>query len=259
MLGLIIPVYNFQHGLAHTFARLKTWRQDNPQVPFRLCFVNDGSTDASLATLQSFALAQASWVEVLDMPLNQGKGACIKQGFIALAKHCDKIIFTDCDLYYGLDLIAPAIRELDHSDIVILDRSLFHSYGARSPYRNLASRLFNKFICVLTGVSFFDTQAGFKAFRVDVCLPIFMHLQIKRFAFDVELLAYATRYLLRIHALPVLLTEAKQQEMQKSTIKLTTTFEVVADIFRISRLLARSFPADAEIKEKLQSRIHRVS
>ena len=258
MLGLIIPVYNFQHGLEHTFTRLVDWRQKHPNYAYKLCLVDDGSNDGSAELLDSFAKANPDWVTILTMSQNQGKGACIKKGFLLLARHCQKIIFTDCDLYYGLDLIPAATDELDRSDIVILDRSLFYSYGTRSPYRNLASRLFNKFICLLTGVSFFDTQAGFKAFRTDVCEPIFKHLQIQRFAFDVELLAHATRYLLRIHALPVVLSEERRAEQQKSTISLSTTFEVAADIVRISRILARPFPGDRELKEKLRSRIHQV-
>jgi hypothetical protein len=151
-------------------------------------------------------------------------------------------------------LIPPALKELGSADIVILDRKLFGSYGKRAAYRTLASRLFNKFICLVTGVSFFDTQAGFKAFRTDICLPIFKHLKIERFAFDVELLAHATKYLLRIHSLPVVLVSAHHQVKQTSTISLATTFEVIFDIFRIGRM-TWSVPAfDQELKEKLRER-----
>lgn len=258
MFGLIIPVFNFATGLPRTFAALEAWRAQHPETPIRVCFVNDGSKDMSQAELARFTTQHAAWAEYINFPQNRGKGACIKAGFLALAERCPKILFTDCDLYYGLELILPALAELEHADIVILDRSLFGSYGKRSGYRNLASRLFNKFVCLLTGVSFFDTQAGFKAFRTELCLPIFKHLRIERFAFDVELLAYATRYLLRIHSLPVILQETRKREMQKSTINLATSFEVIFDILRIGRVVANNQDFDEELKAKLAARTHKV-
>ena len=55
----------------------------------------------------------------------------------------------------------------------------------------------------MTGLPFWDTQCGFKAFRLDICRPILEAARIDGFAFDVELLVLARRVGLRIREIPV--------------------------------------------------------
>jgi hypothetical protein len=50
---------------------------------------------------------------------------------------------------------------------------------------------------------FWDTQCGFKAFRLDVCRPILEAARLDGFAFDVELLLLAQRSGLRLREIPV--------------------------------------------------------
>lgn len=60
----------------------------------------------------------------------------------------------------------------------------------------------------LVGLSFHDTQCGFKAFRRDTVLPVVQRLQVDRFAFDVELIALTCAAGLRIHEVPVVWVNA---------------------------------------------------
>jgi len=50
---------------------------------------------------------------------------------------------------------------------------------------------------------FWDTQCGFKAFRMDVCRPLIEGATIDRFGFDVELIYLAYRAGLRLREVPV--------------------------------------------------------
>src|SRR5205809_96832 len=54
-----------------------------------------------------------------------------------------------------------------------------------------------------SGLPFWDTQCGFKAFRLDVCRPILEQARVIGFAFDVELLYLADRTGLRLREIPV--------------------------------------------------------
>jgi hypothetical protein len=54
-----------------------------------------------------------------------------------------------------------------------------------------------------TGLPFWDTQCGFKAFRMEVCRPIIEGATIDRFGFDVELVYVAHRAGLRLREIPV--------------------------------------------------------
>jgi hypothetical protein len=70
-----------------------------------------------------------------------------------------------------------------------LDRSLI---GTHQPWqREQSGRVFNLAVRLATGLPFWDTQCGFKAFRMDVCRPIIEDCRIDRFGFDVELLYVA--------------------------------------------------------------------
>jgi hypothetical protein len=56
---------------------------------------------------------------------------------------------------------------------------------------------------VATGLPFWDTQCGFKAFRLEVCRPILEAAEADGFGFDVELLYLAQRANLRMREVPV--------------------------------------------------------
>ena len=76
--------------------------------------------------------------------------------------------------------------------------------GQHQPWRReQGGRIFNLFVRVATGLPFWDTQCGFKAFRLDVCRPILEAARIDGFAFDVELIYLAQRAGLRIREVPV--------------------------------------------------------
>ena len=82
-----------------------------------------------------------------------------------------------------------------------LDRRLI---GHRQPWRReQGGRVFNLIVRVATGLPFWDTQCGFKAFRLDVCRPILEQAQTEGFGFDVELLYLAWRAKLRMREIPV--------------------------------------------------------
>ena len=82
-----------------------------------------------------------------------------------------------------------------------LDRRLI---GHHQPWRReQAGRVFNLIVRLATGLPFWDTQCGFKAFRLDVCRPILEQARVIGFAFDVELLYLAHRTGLRLREIPV--------------------------------------------------------
>ncbi|HEX8853594.1 MAG TPA: hypothetical protein VF754_08915, partial [Pyrinomonadaceae bacterium] len=77
-----------------------------------------------------------------------------------------------------------------------LDRSLI---GVHQPWtREQSGRVFNLVMRFATGLPYWDTQCGFKAFRTDVCRPVFEGGLIDRFGFDVEMLYLAHKADLRL-------------------------------------------------------------
>ena len=82
-----------------------------------------------------------------------------------------------------------------------LDRTLI---GVRQPYlRETSGRVFNLFMRLATGLSFRDTQCGFKLFRSCAARKIFARQVLDGFGFDVEVLFIARRMGYRVAEVPV--------------------------------------------------------
>ena len=69
--------------------------------------------------------------------------------------------------------------------------------------RRILSECFNALVRLLTGVPLKDTQSGLKAMKKNEFKNIFPRLAVKRYAFDVELLAVANLYGLKVVEMPV--------------------------------------------------------
>ena len=193
-LSLVIPAYNeatrLGESLQTAFGYLNAHTSESEVI-----VVDDGSTDETAQVAeQSFAhFAGRSRSSLIRVPANRGKGHAVRAGL--LAARAPIALFSDADLSTPLTempkLVAP-IRAGEY-DLVFgsraLDRSLI---GTHQPWRREQSgRVFNLVMRLATGLPFWDTQCGFKAFRMDVCRPIIEGSKIDRFGFDVELLYVA--------------------------------------------------------------------
>jgi hypothetical protein len=69
--------------------------------------------------------------------------------------------------------------------------------------REQGGRIINLIVRLATGLPFWDTQCGFKAFRMSVCRPLAEAATIERFGFDVEYLYVAHLAGLRLREIPV--------------------------------------------------------
>ena len=192
-LSLVVPAYNESARLGRTLAVVFAYLDEQPYAA-ELIVVDDGSTDDTSAVAErGFAAAGRTEARVIRVEPNRGKGHAVRTGL--LAARAPVALFTDADLSTPITetpkLVAP-IRAGQY-DIVFgsraLDRKLI---GVHQPWRREQSgRVFNLAVRLATGLPFWDTQCGFKAFRMDVCRPVIEGSRIDRFGFDVELLYVA--------------------------------------------------------------------
>ena len=170
-----------------------------------LVIVNDGSTDATPTIVREALVGAKIETRVLENFPNRGKGAAVRSGLLAATKSIG--LFFDADLSTPLSEIPKVIEPIANGEVDVafgsraLDRKLI---GIRQPWRReQAGRVFNLIVRFATGMPFWDTQCGFKAFRMDVCRPILEKAHTIGFAFDVELLFLAHRAGLRLCEIPV--------------------------------------------------------
>ncbi|MFL6538533.1 MAG: dolichyl-phosphate beta-glucosyltransferase [Chthoniobacterales bacterium] len=202
---IVIPAFNEAHRISETLATVLEYLQ-RETAESELIVVDDGSSDTTSEIVQSaFANSGRISTRLIRHSPNRGKGAAVRDGILA-AKY-PIALFSDADLSTPINetpkLIEPILR--GDADIAIgsraLDRKLI---GNRQPWRReQGGRVFNLVVRLATGLPFWDTQCGFKAFRLEVCRSLFEQSRVAGFGFDVELLFLAQRAGLRMREIPV--------------------------------------------------------
>lgn len=204
-LSVVIPAYNEAVRLGNTLRAVVDYlRQNAPDA--ELIVVDDGSSDetADLAR-RTFQDAGSLRTSVISYKSNLGKGRAVRLGL--LAARGDVTLFSDADLSTPITeapkLVEPIIN--GQCDVTFGSRALNRELiGVHQPWRReQGGRIFNLVVRLATGLPFWDTQCGFKAFRMSVCRPLVEAATVDRFGFDVELLYLAYRAGLNLKEIPV--------------------------------------------------------
>jgi dolichyl-phosphate beta-glucosyltransferase len=226
--SLVIPAYNEAERIGATLrASLDYLEKVNPQS--ELIVINDGSTDATSRIAREALAGATVQASLLENFPNRGKGHAVRKGLLAAQNQIG--LFTDADLSTPLDETPKLIEPIANDEVDLafgsrgLDRSLI---GQHQPWRREQSgRVFNLLVRIVTGLPFWDTQCGFKAFRLDRCRPILEAARIEGFAFDVELLYLAQRAGLRLREISVRWNHAEGSKIQLVNDSLRMLREVI--------------------------------
>ena len=193
-LSVVIPAYNEAPRIGKSLRAVLAYLNREASGS-EVIVVDDGSTDDTVRVAENIFAEDAGRIStrVIRVAPNRGKGHAVRTGL--LAARSPVALFSDADLSTPITetpkLVAPI--EAGEYDVVFgsraLDRSLI---GVHQPWqREQSGRLFNLVMRLATRLPFWDTQCGFKAFRMDVCRPLIEAAAIDRFGFDVELLYVA--------------------------------------------------------------------
>lgn len=203
--SVVVPALNEAERIGETLrATIDYLRANSPQS--ELIVVNDGSTDGTGDVVQSvFAKEALLSVRLLDNQVNRGKGAAVRDGLLSAIKPI--AAFFDADLSTPIDELPKIIEPIACGEVDLafgsraLNRKLI---GNRQSWmREQGGRVFNLLVRIATGLPFWDTQCGFKAFRMKTCREIIAAARVDGFGFDVELLFLAQRAGLQLREIPV--------------------------------------------------------
>ena len=244
-LSVVIPAYNEAARLGKTLpAAVDYLRENFPEG--ELIVVDDGSADntAELAR-RVFQDSGDLRTSVISYKSNLGKGRAVRLGL--LAARGEVVLFSDADLSTPITeapkLVDPIVN--GPYDITFgsraLDRQLIGVH--QSWRREQGGRVFNLVVRVATGMPFWDTQCGFKAFRMSVCRPLIEAATVDRFGFDVELLYLGFRAGLHLKEIPV---RWDHNEGSKVTM-LSDSFKMVNEV-NLIRQQARRGVYDSAIR-----------
>jgi glycosyltransferase involved in cell wall biosynthesis len=203
--SLVIPAFNEAQRIGHTLREgLRYLQSRSPES--ELIVVDDGSTDSTSEIVSEvFSTADTIATRLIRHSPNRGKGAAVREGLLAGTKPIG--LFSDADFSTPIDETPKLIEPIAAGEVDVafgsraLDRRLI---GHRQPWRReQGGRVFNLIVRAATGLPFWDTQCGFKAFRLDVFRPVLEAAKTDGFGFDVELLYLARKAHLRLREIPV--------------------------------------------------------
>lgn len=185
--SLIIPVYKqekiIKQDIEDVLVTLSAAGRD-----FEIIAVIDGELDKSLAEAKK---VKDPRVHVVGYKTNHGKGYAVRYGFSQATG--DVIGFKDG----GMDLKSKALPlmlaqfEFRGADIVIGSKRHPDSKVDYPLSRKILSWVYQKFAKLLFGLDVRDTQVGMKIYRRKVLEDVLPRLLVKKFAFDIEMLAVA--------------------------------------------------------------------
>src|SRR5437773_3290607 len=243
-LSVVVPAFNEAARLGPSLraivAYLKEQRQESEVI-----VVDDGSSDntAEVAEQNLEDSGAAVSTRVIRYEKNRGKGYAARTGL--LAAQANIALFSDADISTPItetpklvDPIRSGKYDLTFGSRA-LDRRLIGVH--QSWRREQGGRVFNLIVRLATGLPFWDTQCGFKAFRMNVCRPLIEAAQIDRFGFDVELIYLAHLAHLRLREVTV----RWNHDPASKVAVMRDSFRMVDEVRRIRREVDRGAYSEA--------------
>src|SRR6185437_7544683 len=170
--SIIIPAYNESARVGATLERVLAYVTEQGWDA-EVIAVDDGSRDNTPEIIRSYAQKNPR-LRLLQNPGNRGKGYSVRNGM--LHAQGEILLFSDADLSAPIeeaDKLFGAIA--GGADIAIGSRWLRRDLQTqRQPfYRQIFGRVFNLLLRITLGLTYKDTQCGFKAFTRDAAEKIF--------------------------------------------------------------------------------------
>jgi glycosyltransferase involved in cell wall biosynthesis len=221
-ISVFLPVYNEQDNIEQLNLKLID-ALERLRRSYEVIYVDDGSTDQSLAKLREIA-ARDSHVRVISLRRNYGQTAAMSAGIDHARGQI--LIPMDADLQNDPTDISRLLEKLDDGyDVVSGWRK---DRKDRWLTRRLPSRLANRLISKLSGVDLHDYGCSLKAYRRDALTGVKLYGEMHRF-----IPIYAGWAGARVTELPV---THHARNAGESKYGLSRTLKVIFDLITIKFL-----------------------
>jgi glycosyltransferase involved in cell wall biosynthesis len=217
--SIVIPVYNEAETVQY-LVELVVNAPLPPGMKREIICVNDCSKDGTAAKLDELhTLFPDTDFKIIHKPVNQGKGAALRDGFKAAGG--DVILIQDADLEYDpqdyMKLITPIAE--DKADVVYGSRFIGEPHRVLYYWHTLGNYFLTTLSNMFTNLNLTDMEVCYKVFRKSVLDRI--NIKCNRFGFEPEITAKIARLRprLRIYEVGVAYYGRSYEEGKKITWK----------------------------------------
>jgi glycosyltransferase involved in cell wall biosynthesis len=187
-LSVVIPVYNEERWLLEIIKRVR-----EVPIPKEIIIVDDCSTDGTRDILRAIEAENTNKdLQIIYQPVNQGKGAALREGF----RHAtgDVVLVQDADLEYDPAeyprLLQPIIE--GRADVVFGSRFIGDSHRVLYFWHSIANWMLTTLSNMFTNLNLTDMETCYKVFRREVLTDI--EVQSNRFGFEPEITAKVAKH-----------------------------------------------------------------
>ena len=217
--SIVIPVYN-EAGTIQELIGLVVKAALPDELTRQIICVNDCSTDGTRAKLDELpALFPGVEFRILHKPVDEGKGAALRDGFKQATGEI--ILIQDADLEYDpqdyFKLLQPIAD--NKADVVYGSRFIGEPHRVLYFWHTMGNRFLTHFSNMFTNLNLTDMEVCYKVFRKSVLDRI--TIRCNRFGFEPEVTAKIARMRprLRIYEVGVAYYGRSYEEGKKITWK----------------------------------------
>jgi dolichyl-phosphate beta-glucosyltransferase len=206
VVAVVIPAFNEEARLGDTLRAIASYGRAHGR-PLAVVVADDGSVDRTIEIAETTARDEDLDLTVLRLP-HAGKAWAVRTAMLnaAASTNAEYLLMLDADNEIAVDQLAGVHWVADPSTVYIGRRTLAvgERVGTRPPpARRLMSAGMRLLSRLLLGLSYPDTQCGFKLFPRHLVAALFGQQRSRGWVFDAEILAIAARSGLPIVEVPV--------------------------------------------------------
>jgi glycosyltransferase involved in cell wall biosynthesis len=190
-ISVVMPAYRAERFIVESLSRLKKVLDESKYNYEIICVVDGTSKDNTYNVAQKFANKYPKLVTITGYLSNLGKGHAVRYG---MAKANGDIVgYIDAGNEInpeGLTLLLEHMKWYS-ADAVVASKRHPASKVIYPWQRRILSFGYQIAVRMLFGIKIRDTQVGMKFFKRELLEKVMPRLLVKKFAFDIELLAVA--------------------------------------------------------------------